>query len=48
MCIRDRYGADQIKLFATGGVMSFGDEPGAAELTFDEMKAALELSLIHI
>ena len=39
-----KYGADQIKLFATGGVMSFGDEPGAAELTFDEMKAALEIA----
>ena len=39
-----KYGADQVKLFATGGVMSFGDEPGAAELTFEEMKAALDIA----
>ncbi len=39
-----KYGADQIKIMATGGVMSFGDEPGAPELTFDEMKAILDVA----
>lgn len=32
-------GADQIKLMATGGVMSMGDDPGAPEFTMEEMKA---------
>lgn len=35
-------GADVIKLIATGGVMTPGAEPGSAELTVDEMKAAVE------
>lgn len=35
-------GADVIKLMATGGVMTPGVEPGSAELTVDEMKAAVE------
>lgn len=39
-----KYGADQIKLMGTGGVMSLGDEPGAPELTFEEMKAALDIA----
>lgn len=39
-----KYGADQLKLMATGGVMSFGDEPGAPELTYEEMKAALDVA----
>ncbi len=39
-----KYGADQIKLMATGGVMSYGDEPGAPELSFEEMKAALDIA----
>lgn len=39
-----KYGADQIKLMATGGVMSFGDEPGAPELSLEEMKAALDIA----
>ncbi|MBO1679565.1 metal-dependent hydrolase family protein [Bittarella massiliensis (ex Durand et al. 2017)] len=37
-----KYGADQIKLMATGGVLSFGDDPGAPELTFEEMKAVID------
>lgn len=32
-------GADQIKLMATGGVMSVGDDPGSPEFTLEEMKA---------
>ena len=52
MCIRDsrkaarytlKYGADQIKVMATGGVMSIGDEPGAPEFTYEEMKAILDV-----
>ena len=39
-----KYGADQIKLMATGGVMSEGDAPGAQELTFEEMRAAIEIA----
>lgn len=39
-----KYGADQLKICATGGAVSFGDEPGAAELTFEEMKAALDVA----
>lgn len=39
-----KYGVDQIKIMATGGVMSFGDEPGAPELSYEEMKAALDIA----
>ena len=35
-------GADVIKLIATGGVMTPGVEPGASQLTGDEMRAAVE------
>jgi len=42
-----KYGADHIKLMATGGVMSMGDEPGAPDLTFEEMKAALDIANTH-
>jgi imidazolonepropionase-like amidohydrolase len=34
-----KYGAQVIKICATGGVFSHGDEPGAQQLTLDEMKA---------
>ena len=37
-----KYGADQIKLMATGGVMSFGDDPKYSELSFEEMKMAID------
>lgn len=37
-----RDGADQIKLHATGGVMSEGDLPTARGLTLEEMRAAIE------
>ena len=39
-----KYGVDQLKLMATGGVMSLGSEPGAQELTFDEMRAVIEVA----
>jgi imidazolonepropionase-like amidohydrolase len=35
-------GADVIKLMATGGVMTPGVEPGAAQLTFEELRAGVE------
>ena len=37
-----RRGASAIKLFATGGVLSFGDDPRSRGLTEDEMRAAVE------
>jgi imidazolonepropionase-like amidohydrolase len=35
-------GADCIKFMATGGVMTAGVEPGAQQLTFDELRAGIE------
>lgn len=35
-------GADVIKVMATGGVMTRGVEPGSAQLTFEEMRAAVQ------
>jgi imidazolonepropionase-like amidohydrolase len=37
-----KYGAQVIKICATGGVFSRGDAPGAQQLTFDEMKAIVD------
>jgi imidazolonepropionase-like amidohydrolase len=37
-----RFGADLIKLMATGGVLSGADEPGSQQLSLDEMKVAVE------
>jgi imidazolonepropionase-like amidohydrolase len=34
-----KYGADVIKFCATGGVLSKGDDPNAAQFTLEEMKA---------
>jgi imidazolonepropionase-like amidohydrolase len=34
-----KYGADLIKICATGGVLSHGDNPQASQFTLDEMKA---------
>jgi imidazolonepropionase-like amidohydrolase len=34
-----RYGADVIKVCATGGVLSKGDDPNASQYTLEEMKA---------
>lgn len=36
-----KHGADLIKLCATGGVMSKGTEPGAQQLAFEEIQAAV-------
>lgn len=35
-------GADLIKVMATGGIYTFGEEPGSAQLTIEELKAAVE------
>ncbi len=37
-----RYGADFIKVLATGAVLTSGTNPGAPELTEDEIRAAVE------
>jgi len=37
-----KYGVDVIKIMATGGVLSEGDKPGAGQLTYDEMKVAVD------
>jgi imidazolonepropionase-like amidohydrolase len=37
-----KYGADVIKICASGGVLSKGDLPGTAQYTPDEMKALIE------
>ena len=37
-----KYGVDVIKILATGGVLSQGDNPGAPQFTFEELKAAAE------
>ena len=42
-----KYGADQIKIMATGGVMSFGDDPKCSELSFEEMKAIIDIARAH-
>jgi imidazolonepropionase-like amidohydrolase len=37
-----KYGADLIKLCATGGVLSKGDSVGGQQLTYEEMKVAVD------
>jgi imidazolonepropionase-like amidohydrolase len=37
-----KYGADLIKLCASGGVLSKGDQPGAPQYTLEEMQAIVE------
>lgn len=37
-----KYGADWIKFFATGGVLSATDDPALSAFTFEEMKACVE------
>ena len=41
------HGADFIKMIATGAVLAVGSEPGALELTPDEMKAACDEAKQH-
>ena len=37
-----KWGADWIKISATGGIYSAGDDPGLQQFSFDEMKAAVD------
>jgi imidazolonepropionase-like amidohydrolase len=37
-----KHGVDLIKICATGGVLSRGDSPGAAQFTIEELKSAVE------
>lgn len=37
-----KYGVDVIKIMATGGVLSQGDKVGSPQLTYDEMKVAVD------
>src|SRR5205823_11152007 len=37
-----KYGADVIKICASGGVLSKGDQPGTPQFTFEEMQAIAE------
>lgn len=39
-----RYGADFIKVLATGAVLTSGTNPGAPEFTEDELRAAVEIA----
>jgi imidazolonepropionase-like amidohydrolase len=39
---QEKYGVDVIKILATGGVLSHGDQPGAAQYTLEELKVAAE------
>jgi imidazolonepropionase-like amidohydrolase len=37
-----KYGVDVIKILATGGVLSKGDQPGAAQYSYEELKMAAD------
>ncbi|HKA21698.1 MAG TPA: amidohydrolase family protein [Blastocatellia bacterium] len=37
-----KWGADWIKIAATGGIYTAGDDPGREQFSFDEMKAAVD------
>src|SRR3954471_6100815 len=37
-----KYGVDVIKIMSTGGVLSKGDQPGAPQYTFEELKVAAD------
>jgi len=42
-----KYGVDVIKIHATGGVLSKGDNPGAPAFTFEELKVAAETAHLY-
>ena len=42
-----KYGADLIKVCATGGVLSKGDQPGAPQYTVEELKAIVDEAHSH-
>ena len=45
--INFKYGADGIKFMSTYGVMTPGNDPGPQELTYDEMRAIIEVAEFH-
>jgi len=42
-----KYGADQIKILVTGGVLSPGNEPGEQNMSLEEIRAAVEVAAMH-
>ncbi|HWR07503.1 amidohydrolase family protein [Sporomusa sp.] len=42
-----KYGADQIKVVVTGGVLSPGNEPGEQNMSVEEIKAAVDVAQMH-
>lgn len=42
-----KYGADQIKVVVTGGVLSPGNEPGEQNMSLEEIKAAVDVAQMH-
>lgn len=42
-----KYGADQIKVVVTGGVLSPGNEPGEQNMSVEEIKAAVDVARMH-
>lgn len=42
-----KYGADQIKVLVTGGVLSPGNEPGEQNMSVEEIQAAVEVARMH-
>lgn len=42
-----KYGADQIKVLVTGGVLSPGNEPGEQNMSLEEIRAAVEVAAMH-
>lgn len=42
-----KYGADQIKVVVTGGVLSPGNEPGEQNMSVEEIEAAVNVAKMH-
>lgn len=42
-----KYGADQIKVVVTGGVLSPGNEPGEQNMSVEEIRAAVDVAQMH-
>ena len=42
-----KYGADFLKFMATGGVMSYGTTVGAQQLTYEEIRAIIEIAEMY-
>lgn len=42
-----KYGADQLKVLVTGGVLSPGNEPGEQNMSVEEIRAAVDVAQMH-